>query len=429
MLCGKAASLRLLEISSEALARRKLSGRVSTRNAQDETCKIIVRRFWTQKRVVNNSEFDKALNEIGNALELTCQCQTHFIPCHLTWALEPDEISIGPVIFRTRSSFRKAIQSRLSGYAVKNGADAKRKRKMLARVLRYYRQFRWVAEVTVRGCDKETSRLISERAVTSALDCFQLALGAQWTQKMAVEGIPGMWQRRGQLRLNSSGELSVSTSTSALGQVAFGKGWSSTLQDEELKLILHLSGVAIEAIVDPTKVMPLALRFLDAAQWFGEAVREKSASTSVIKFATALERMLMTDEKEDITSVLAGRLSALCFRPTIPGDREHWRIKTRQLYTLRSKLVHGSLSPSDKQLMAVAPLGAELAEHALLNFLTQWGEESLRAPKMGTKELSASFRGLVEWADAVEGRVQQRELSKLHKAMRRLMEAVRARST
>ena len=105
-------------------------------------------------------------------------------------AQDPDTLLVGPVVFHNRASFRRRLLAHMKGYGREETEEWRREhaRWLMAAAARFYRQFDWVAEITVRGCDPKTSAQIAEGAVTSALDCLHLIFRAQYSSKMRVGG-------------------------------------------------------------------------------------------------------------------------------------------------------------------------------------------------------------------------------------------------
>jgi hypothetical protein len=190
----------------------------------------------------------------------------------------------------------------------------------------------------------------------------------------------------------------VSISRRGAGQVNFADGWSVQLEESNRRTLLELCGNALEAAVDPDLERPISQRFLEAARWFGEGARDDRASTSAVKYVTALERMVMTDERRDITSTLSERVAALS--ASDPEDRATWQAKAREAYEFRSRLVHGSMSPTASAASRGAALGAELAEVTLLRFLSAAGATGLRQDDISTARLTAWFDALTAAAPA-----------------------------
>lgn len=403
ILCGRAAARKLGGLAKEAGRRAGLLRRVELQTLIAPTAELIVQRFVRERRSLDIQQVDRALSAAAKMARQSCADIKHLVPCHLMLAKDPEELRIGPVVFRNRAAFRRLLLEKIRAYPYEDEKGNRDfVRSLVADSLRYYRTFNWVAEVDVKGCDKKTSTVIAGRAVTSALDCLHLILGARWTDRMRVGGPSIHRDIRANLSISASGDLNfeVSHSLAGLGQLNFEDGWSELLTTPYIKRSLELCGVALEAAVDPDLERPLSRRFLDAAQWFGEASRDDSASTRVVKYVTALERMVMTGE-EAITSHISERVAALCLQMAMTADRETWRKKATTAYDLRSKLVHGSISPRAPKVERGVSLCAELGEATLLSAINAFGEKGLRDDAVSSKRLGRWFGELIGSADQV----------------------------
>lgn len=335
MLCGRAAAQRLDALAEDARHAAGLSRRVELDAVRKPLAELIVARFIREKRPLDIAQVDRALAAAGTAARGKCQDNIHFVPCHLMSAKEPEVFAIGPVVFRNRAAFRRVLLERLREH--EHGPEERREwsRRIMADAVIYYRTFDWVAEVSIAACDGSTSSLLTQRAVTSALDCLHLILRAQHTDKMPVGGPALRRDRRASLTVGVGGKLEPSGSYGWSGQGGFPDDWSAMLQRDDIKHAVVLCGLALETAIDPDLDRPLSCRFLDAAQWFGEASRDDHEATRVVKYVTALERMVMTDEKDDITLLVSERVAAICCERGNAIDRNQWREKTRLSYALR----------------------------------------------------------------------------------------------
>lgn len=401
LICGRAASQRINKLAQEAGRQAGMLRRVELETLRKPLKQLITQRFIVEKRPIEAKQVDRILAAAARAALKKCHTKTYFIPCHLMTVQTPATLKIGPVIFLNRKSFRQLILGKIEDYVEIGDADRRElRRNLLANAIRYYRSFDWVAQVEITDCDDKTSEVIANRAVTSALDCLHLLIGAKWTDRMRIGGPAMRRDRRGRLTIASE-KLGVSISSRGVGQINFGESWHESLQDPEYQNLLNLMGVSLEAVVDPDLNRPLSRRFLDAAQWFGEASRDESPSTQVVKYVTALERMVMTEEKDDITRLVTERVAAFCFDGISATDRDAWREKARTAYALRSKLVHGSMSPHAPEVWRGVGLAAELCEMTLHRVIHHFTEDGLRAEKMSSKQLSHWFEKVVQWADNV----------------------------
>jgi hypothetical protein len=408
MLCGRAAAVRIEALATEAGRRTGISRRVEYQTLIKATKDLLVQRFLKEKRDLSRSQIDRFFSAIHRRAGATCTDLVQLIPCTLMTEQEPETIVVGPITFRNRASFRKVLISHLKNFQRDVTEEWKKEysRSIMADAARFYRQFDWVAEVTISRCDPKTSRIVAERAVTSALDCLHLLFRAKHTYRMRVGGPALRTDSRAHLAISKDGKISSGTSREWAGQGNFPKGWSEQLSDPVLAFMLSLCGVALRAAIDPDAVRPISRRFLDAAQWFGEASRDDRPATQVVKYVTALERMVMTDEKDDIAKTVAERVAALCCDPKV-NDRQKWRDDVHKIYDLRSRLVHGSLSPSDPTIESGAWLAACIGEEALMHALGSLGKEALETEQVSTKRLANWFTGVIDAVDRMASSVDQ----------------------
>jgi|GEM_PF-972125 len=403
MICGRQAMIRLEHLAEEAGEQLGLFRRVRLSRLVEHVGQELVQRFLRDDRPLDGKQIDRALSAAAKAARRACEDTTHLLPCHLMLSKDPDEIVLGPVRFLNRRAARRLLLGhakarREKERATEAGPRDDDARPFLAQALKYYRHFNWIAQVEIKGCDPDVSETLARAAVTSALDCLHLVLGAQWTDRMRVGGPALKLDRRAKLKILATGSLDYSLSFQGSGQVNFPNGWSERLVNPDMARVLELCGVALEAAVDPDLDRPLSRRLLDAAQWFGEAARDESPSTRVVKYVTALERMLMTEEHDDITTTVSLRLASLCAVLGDPDDFERWRLNSRDTYDLRSRLVHGSLSPGAAAVRAGVGKAARLSESGILFALSNFGEDGLRADKISTVRIAKWFDGLVAWS-------------------------------
>lgn len=134
-----------------------------------------------------------------------------------------------------------------------------------------------MADVTIMGCDKAIGKERATQAVNAALDFLHLLFGHYHSRKMVVGG-PGLEADiRAAIEVREGMTL-LSYSVGATSAVGFEEGWAKMLESMGSRQLTAAAGRAIEAIVDPAKDRPLALRFIDAASWHGQAIRSSSGS-------------------------------------------------------------------------------------------------------------------------------------------------------
>ena len=383
----------LAQIASK---RAKIDRQVDVLTVREPLGQSLIRRFILEGREISLQPIDRALSEAARKAASARSTITHFVPCHLMTALEPACFNLGPVTFIRKSEFRRLLAQHLWS----TRAEQRKNRKPIGDGISYYKTFGWVAQVTIVDCDKPTSKLMAERTVTAALNCIHLVFGTSHNRKMVVGGPALQHDRRGGFTIEG-GNLHVEAQYGWPGAVGVEDDWIKYLNDDEGRHIVELCGIALEAAVDPTKERPLSDRFLDAAHWYGEAVREMSAPAKVIKYVTALERMFMTDEKDNIADTVAERVATFCFDPSVTGDFERTKDCAKKAYDLRSRLAHGSMSPSDPTVWDGVRLGAELGQQALLAGLDAFEAEGLREEAIGRKRVAEWFQAAVGHGELV----------------------------
>lgn len=398
MICGVKASQRLTLLSEESAKRGGIALQVSSGLIRKELVARFVEWFLKERRPVEARHVERLMATVASSCRREFQRRTHYFPCHLTYTKLPTSITVGPVTFHNRSSATgELLKQRLP--VAKAKAMSLHERRLSAQALKYYRNFRWLAEVNVSDCDKQTSDLLAEEAATRALDGIHVLIGAPWTSRMQIGGMGVRHEKSAKLTITESGGLEPSVSLAYLGEVRFDDSWAAGLEDDVGADFLTIFGTALESVVNPNLIRPLSRRYLDAAQWFGEAARDKHPATKIVKYMTALERMLLPIKVEKIADVISNRIAALCVCPdrTIDGTSfNEWRGRAKKAYDLRSKLVHGSISPSDIEVENGVFNVAELTQLVLLRLLFLMGLDALKAEKVNEKEIHAWFDQYVE---------------------------------
>jgi hypothetical protein len=85
----------------------------------------------------------------------------------------------------------------------------------------------------------------------------------------------------------------------------------------------------------------------------------------LVKFAVALETLIMTGAKEAITETLAERIALLCGADT--QEREQLYAEARRVYSARSKAVHGGTETGSSELAEVNVIAEKLCVFALVS--------------------------------------------------------------
>lgn len=391
---GRDAHDILCELAETAITKAELNGRTNVDTARSILGPILVQSILVERQPPTDVLLRRVFEKTAVALRAKLTDRTYFLPCHLMDTDDPHEIALGPVTFLNRKAFRPRILAALSAIRTEVDDFKREDKRLYAQAARYYRGFQWVAEVRVEGCDPAVAPIHARTAVTAALSCLQLLLGARASNDMIVGGQPRRWDRSATLRLNDKGSLEAEIQHAFRSGAHFEEGWSSDLQNPGMVLALRLCGIVVESAL-PCENRPLSQRMLGAIQWFGEAVREDSPSTRLLKFISAIEHIMLTGERDNLTALLARRVAALCYEIGSATSRNDVEKEFRRLYDLRSKLIHGALSPWSPKVESELAAAATLAENVANGALNSWREEGLLSSTATPKRMREWFAQVV----------------------------------
>src|SRR5690606_19300333 len=107
-------------------------------------------------------------------------------------------------------------------------------------------------------------------------------------------------------------------------------------------------GGVLGKVADPTGASHLHLRLIDAIAWFGDGATDRSAPSSIVKYVSAIERLLFGQFDDDRTKNFAKRVyGVLRGLDSDEGDKTY-QLALR-LYRARSAILHGELSSDSTQ--------------------------------------------------------------------------------
>jgi hypothetical protein len=125
---------------------------------------------------------------------------------------------------------------------------------------------------------------------------------------------------------------------------------------------LTTAGSLIPYLLSTTTPL-LYQRYINAFWWYGEAAtQEEVPHLRVISFCNALEAFLAT-KQTDISDQVARRAGQLL---SLGDDGEQWDMRIKQLYDLRSSLVHGRITAFDETVSTQIGWGTKIVRDALM---------------------------------------------------------------
>ncbi|MEA3033070.1 MAG: hypothetical protein QOH86_1086 [Sphingomonadales bacterium] len=410
LLAGAVSAEALRTLTRRALDLRDLHGQVDFGSAQKVLQNEFVQRFIIENRSPDQKQTARLLSWAAKKLEQTRSTWSYYIPVRFMFTTEPEQIVLGPVVLLSRRRALREVIDGVRGYlkASKTEEDRKWSRRHLLTALRYYSNFKWVAKVHVWNCDERTSKDLSFEVLTSALDCLHLLLGRQHSHRMRVGDYDVRMDKRALGYFDSNNQLHVSTSSGSLDLMGFMEGWSQQLKREDIAEMILLIGLALEARADAAARKPLAGRFLEAARWFGEGVRDKAAFSKVVKFITAVERLVVAGKTEDLTQTVSTRVADLTLESDSADTWERRRQDVVKAYALRSDLVHGSVSPFAERVHYEVSLAGDVAEKTVSSLLFRLGQDGLSATAVSEKEYADWFDRMRPYVTALHARRNER---------------------
>lgn len=406
MIIGGNAAKRLRKLAELALSRSQHKGFIEASAVQEKLKVILVNRFLKEARSLNTKEASRAISAAIKQAATKRNDRTHYIPCHLSHQKSPKEFSIGPVSFlqweRVFAKLESSLQAFRDGTSIKkndtniSNVRSQYSEKLLFDAQNYYSSFEWVAEILVKGCDPAISRRQANRIVQYALDCLHLLLGAAYSNHMRAGGPGFATDSRGHIELNQENDIELSVSSHWKSH-NLGEGWWEWINRNDGDYLVDLMGVAVAKGSNVQQQYELSQRFLDGAAWYGEAVRDEFVASRIVKFVTAIERILVTKNEENLTEVLASRGAAMILDPG-QDDFKLLQKRFRNIYNLRSRLIHGSRSPLDTAIGSSLGEADHLAQSVLLRSLQFFRREGLELRTVNTSKLDQAFDDLIHWA-------------------------------
>lgn len=389
---GRAAYDTIGALAAEAGRRGNITRRTDPNTLRKELTQRLVQMFVTDGDKLTVKSAAALLRDTHLAIGAKFETQIHVLPCHLSTKGDNEDLRLGPVKFVGRASARRILAPGVLNYRRRDFEEYKRDRVVIGQAWKFYSGYRWFAAVTVTHSDSRRSEELARRAAISALDCLQLLLGARHSHRMAILGPANHYERSFSLGIAHE-QLRYSVTTSYLGEISLPDGWVKMVC-EDFPIGIERIGVILESVAQADLDRPLSRRFLDAAQWFGEAVRDPSPSTRLIKFVLALERLVLTGEAFGLTEIVSSRVAALCVNLD-NRDPQQLKSEFKAVYDVRSRLAHGGISPNDPRVPAMLGLAADFAQDAMLRCLHVWTAEEFELAHLSRTKAKAWFEELV----------------------------------
>src|SRR5688572_19452819 len=127
MPCGRAAHEALQRLAAAALNGRAEAGRVTVQRVIDHLKVDLMKAFIGDKRPVIAREVDRVLSGAVKKAARSCEDTTHYFPCHLIAAADPNEFAVGPVRFARWKPVEEGLEPAFARYRAWEEADRPRR--------------------------------------------------------------------------------------------------------------------------------------------------------------------------------------------------------------------------------------------------------------------------------------------------------------
>lgn len=418
MICGLDANNRFYQIARRWLASQNSE---KAKTHLEDLVKALkdcyVQKFLVKEDEMDESNVQQMFSRAYKSIMKKRQSLTHFIPCVLFSDKEPQSFHVGPVEFLRKEEFRlryhdqvEASRERIKvqhqervkakvdeGTIRKENAmtesdSADFSNRMVDNVIDFYYDYNWIAVTSVGPCDNSISHQKALRVVNGALNVLKLLFGRHHTNRIRVAYSVGVAKRSATLTQCDDDKLMVSSSFGGGDDNSLGDGWLEILT-QQCKYHFEQASKALSLSMDFECNVYLAPRFMDALRWYGDAVTESDPAYQIVKYISALERLTGTgvDESRGVTDIVTTR-TAMLYSDTGKMAYESAIKQIKELYGLRSDLLHGSISPFDSKISSFTEKAHDVVQNTLLMGLSFYELIGLDREDMNETKLGLAFK-------------------------------------
>lgn len=320
--------------------------------------------FIEDEKPIEIKYIDRMLNKAVKEAQKTHKVVTHYLPCVITIQGKPDEFKIGPVRFLTTEKFFKDFGCKIENDIVSYGF--KKDGTIVTNLNDYYKSFVWVAEVNVPMCDYKISEERAIQVVQAALDVLKLFFHQSNGHDLKIGYYTDCYRDRAKITRTPDGMFHPEVGRRIYG-IPANPMWYTDIIKSKGKGYLVNAGPVIERYLKPEKKNELYDRWLNALYWYGQAVSEDRPAEQLVKYVAALECLTVTplDGKDNVTDIVTRR-TAILLAGACNGNFDAIYANARKLYSKRSDLMHGRISPIKKDISSIVSLAHKIVPDVLL---------------------------------------------------------------
>ncbi len=317
-------------------------------------------------------------------VDATFRDADHYFPCHIVSSPTAASFEVGPVRFMRRSEWLDHVAARSAGDKVwtdvvrafwNTGAplpELENSTKINAdRVVEMIGRCQWVAVVSVKGNELARSSDRATYATRLAIDALGLILEPNMAANLRGPGDMLNASRTGTLSQFEGLSLNGGSSIDLPDLFAYPPHADAFLNGTaELR---RGAGSAIEAMLRiPQEItLPnLKQRWCDALYWFGEARRDKTEFTALVRYGMCLDVLANGGRAGGIAAMIASFMGQPVMAPLLSDGSSLKKVVDLLYNDGRSRLGHGTRAALLNDLPFPLPTADSLAQIALERYLT-----------------------------------------------------------
>jgi hypothetical protein len=404
-LAGRRTRELLIKLTNRCLASDDLTDRVDFDASFRLLMNGVAETFVSQQTPIDEKSVGAVLSETAAKMRSRLADWEIFIPVRFTFQTGNIKVPLGDVELLPRRLLGKELRSEIRDYLGPKDAEERSWRRVQAKfALEHYLSYKWAARVRLRNCDDKSAVRAAKETLLSAIDCLHVVLGRRASSRLRMADLTVSFAQSATALLRVGGELQVWTSRGTLDVLTLPDDWPTWMGQIDVQSLLELSGLALQAKSRFEPSRTLAMRYLDCARWFGEAVRDDAPFSKVVKYITAIERAVVAGTQKSIKRTVAKRVSNLLYSSLEGVNWQTTFDNVLSAYALRSDLVHGSVSPFSDAVSAGVNTCGQLAEDTLRVLLFRMSNEGLLARDVSERDYAAWFERADEYVIALRSR-------------------------
>lgn len=281
--------------------------------------------------------FENCVNILKSKFEMF----EHHLPCVFFIEESADFFDIGPVKFSKMNLFIENAEPFFNDETL-SGEDSFGS-SVDKRSIDYYKKFPWVMSIKVGCYDYETSYDNAVFSFNTALNIVRVLFGSYYTKWVRLS--VGLGESLNSARMYTGENGKIVCSLSARAPSPSGPtNWYEFLNNDGAEY-KNFFGHLIDKYSNFREMSELSKRLMDAINWFGDAALELSPGAAIVKYVTCIERLYFGEQHQSFKKVFSKRISKILIDFGSSSAKNSLETVGR-IYTVRSTLVHGAVSPS-----------------------------------------------------------------------------------